>query len=67
MPCQCSTAVTSAIEADTIRSGCECATESTDACACGSDGMPTPSDAERSLERVVMELDKRLRRLEATR
>ena len=67
MPCQCSTAAIAASETDAMRGGCECGTESSEACGCGSDGTPTPSDAGRSLERVVMELDKRLRRLEATR
>ena len=65
MPCQCST--TAFAEADTMTQGCACATESADGCGCADDGAPTPSDHARSLERVVMDLDKRLRRLEAGR
>jgi len=35
-------------------------------CGCAG-GVATPSDQESSLERVVMELDKRVRKLEASR
>jgi hypothetical protein len=66
MPCQCATTTTVANEADITSGACECATESTGGCECGS-GTPTPSDRQSSLERVVMELDKRVRKLEANR
>ncbi len=66
MPCQCGTTANVATDADTIvDSGCGCATESTSTCGCGS-GAPIPSDRENSLERVVMELDKRVRKLETS-
>lgn len=61
MPCQCSTAQAT----DTTHEGCGCTTDPEGACDCGS--TPTPSDRERTLEQVVMELDKRVRRLEAAR
>lgn len=60
MPCQCTTP-TAANDADTTYSGCGCETESGAACGCG---RPDASDRERSLERVVMDLDQRLRKLE---
>jgi hypothetical protein len=66
MPCQCGTTAGAASGADAIYSGCECGTESAGACECGS-GTPTPSDHQSSLERVVMELDRRVRKLEASR
>ena len=62
MPCQCGTTATVASDADSTYSACECATESAGGCDCGS-GAPPDS----SLERVVMELDKRVRKLEADR
>ncbi len=66
MPCQCGSAEGTDINhADDAHAGCECAAESASGCACGS-GAPTV-DRETSLERVVMELDKRLRKLEAGR
>lgn len=49
---------------DADAGACDCADASTEGCACGS--SPTPSDHETSLERIVMELDKRVRRLEAS-
>ncbi len=64
MPCQCGSA-TVGRESETPPSGCECATDSTGGCQCGS-GSPTPPERE-SLERLVMELDKRVRKLEASR
>jgi hypothetical protein len=64
MPCQCGTTASGATSVDAEYSGCGCATES--GCDCGS-GTPPPSDHETSLERIVMELDKRVRRLEASR
>lgn len=65
MPCQCGATATVGSD-DTLSSSCECGTEGAGACECGG-GSPTPSDHEKSLERVVMELDKRVRKLEATR
>ena len=66
MPCQCGATATAHDEATTANGGCECGSEGAGACECGA-GAPTPSDHERSLERLVMEIDKRVRRLEATR
>jgi len=66
MPCQCGNATTAETTARAAYDGCECQTQAAGGCACGS-GTPTPSDHESSLERVVMDLDKRLRRLEASR
>ena len=66
MPCQCESPATVASHADTADRACECATESASGCECGS-GAPTHSDRESSLERVVMDLDKRVRKLEASR
>ncbi len=63
MPCQCATTAT---DPGAVLSTCDCDTESTGA-GCGCAGSPEPSDHETSLERVVMELDKRLRKLEASR
>ncbi len=65
MPCQCSNPTIAASDADTMQSACECATGAS-GCECGS-GVPAPSDQETSLERVVMELDQRVRKLEAGR
>lgn len=65
MPCQCSNP-TVASDADTAHGGCACSTESAGPCECGG-GAPPPSDRDSSLERVVMELDKRVRKLEAGR
>ena len=71
MPCQCGSTATAANPADATYGGCECGTDtgSSESCECGS--TPTPSDRatdrERSLERVVMELDRRVRKLEASR
>ncbi len=67
MPCQCAATATDVTDPSAVLSACECETESTSAgCGCGGGG-PEPSDYETSLERVVMELDKRVRKLEATR
>ncbi len=68
MPCQCGTTTTVAADGDTIDSECGCATGSTSesTCGCGG-GAPSASDQGTSLERVVMELDKRVRRLESSR
>jgi hypothetical protein len=62
MPCQCTTHAT----ADTSLGGCQCASESASGCECGTEAL-TRTDQESSLERIVMELDKRVRRLEASR
>lgn len=64
MPCQCGTTATADTEAG-LHSGCDCGTESGARCECGS--TPAASDHTASLERVVMELDKRVRKLEAGR
>ena len=66
MPCQCGTTGAVAGGADSAYGGCDCATESDAGCACGGADAPSPS-REASLERVVMELDKRVRALEARR
>lgn len=66
MPCQCGTTAVAERDAESNYSGCDCGTGSGTGCECGS-GAPTPSDRETSLERVVMELDKRVRALEAQR
>lgn len=65
MPCQCGTTVTAATDAETTYGGCECATETAAGCECGS--AATHPGRESSLERIVMDLDKRVRRLEAGR
>ena len=64
MPCQCATTSDASSVAEGIQSGCGCETESGASCGCG-DG-PSP-EAATSLERVVMELDKRVRKLESAR
>jgi len=64
MPCQCGTTNDASSVAEGIQSGCGCETESGATCGCG-DG-PAPAAAN-NLERVVMELDKRVRKLEASR
>ena len=64
MPCQCGTTANADAEPD--QSGCGCATEPAVGCGCAG-GVATPSDQESSLERVVMELDKRVRRLETSK
>ena len=61
MPCQCGTEALAERPQATV-SGCGCEADS--GCACGS-GAPAPSDRELKLERLVMDLDKRLRRLES--
>lgn len=60
MPCQCGSTTTA--DVDTTPSGCGCETESGTGCGCGSG--PAASERDTKLERVVMELDKRLRKLE---
>ena len=63
MPCQCgTTAVAGGTGSETAHSGCDCGNGSGSACDCGT---PTPSDVATNLERYVMELDKRVRKLEA--
>lgn len=64
MPCQCNATAALAPEG---AGACECgiAPDSAGACECGA-GTPTPSDRGTSLERVVMELDKRVRALETS-
>lgn len=64
MPCQCGTTSAASSVAESTQSGCGCETESGASCGCG-DG-PSP-EAASSLERLVMELDKRVRKLEAAR
>jgi len=64
MPCQCGTTAEASGVAEGIQSGCGCETESGATCGCG-DG-PSP-EAATNLERVVMELDKRVRKLEGAR
>ena len=66
MPCQCATTTSPANAAELVDDGCQCASHPDSACECGT-SAPTPSDRHRSLERLVMDLDKRLRRLEAVR
>ena len=61
MPCQCESPA--ATDADAAQSGCGCQTEAGSTCGCASG--PDPSDRASSLERVVMDLDQRLRKLEA--
>lgn len=63
MPCQCNAEALAHEGAQ----ACECGRgpDSEGACECGG-GTPTPSDRGTSLERVVMELDKRLRALESS-
>ncbi len=64
MPCQCG--VTAILTGEPYTE-CACATDPNADCGCGTGGgAPSPSDREIALERVVMELDKRLRRLETT-
>jgi hypothetical protein len=65
MPCQCGATAAAEGHADPTYGGCECGTEGAGVCECGG-GAPTPSDHERSIERVVMELDMRVRKLEAS-
>jgi type IV secretory pathway TrbL component len=66
MPCQCATTSAASSVAEGIQSGCGCETESGASCGCG-DGPSPEAEAASSLERVVMELDKRVRALEAAR
>lgn len=65
MPCQCATTTTGASDAEITYGGCDCGTETAGDCECGT--AATHPGRERSLERIVMELDKRVRRLEAGR
>lgn len=62
MPCQCNSAATAlGVES----ASCECASENpVGACECGTAGGGAPRGS--SLERVVMELDKRVRALETS-
>ena len=62
MPCSCGTA--GGLDAgESTAAGCGCDTDSGCDCASSAPGAKT----ERSLERVVMELDMRVRKLEAER
>ncbi len=63
MPCRCGV---NAIITGEEYSECACATDPQASCQCGS-GAPGTSDREIVLERVVMQLDKRLRKLEGAR
>lgn len=65
MPCQCKTTAAIAGDANTADDGCGCATDVVPSCECASSPVPA---AERTgnLERIVMELDKRVRKLEAS-
>lgn len=63
MPCQCGV---NAIITGEEYSECTCATDPQANCQCGN-GAPSTSDRELALERVVMQLDKRLRKLEGAR
>jgi hypothetical protein len=62
MPCQCGSTATFPDETTVTISGCGCETDG--GCSCGSGGSP-PTERELRLERLVMDLDKRLRRLES--
>ncbi len=65
MACQCSTtAATTEPEGFGASAGCGCDTAS--GCDCGTDAPQALSDRELKLERIVMDLDKRLRRVEST-
>ena len=67
MPCQCGTAaVAGGTETETAHSGCDCGSGSDAGCDCGN-GATATSDVATNLERYVMELDKRVRKLEAER
>jgi len=67
MPCQCGSTTAGASGVDS--GSCECASGSPSeaGCGCGSTASATPSDRDESLARVVMELDRRVRSLEALR
>ena len=64
MPCQCGQ--NAMLRGETEYSECGCATDPEASCECGS-GMPSARDRELALERVVMQLDKRVRALEGSR
>ena len=66
MPCQCANTATDVTDPRAAAGECGCETEPTGA-GCGCADGPQPSDRETSLERVVMELDRRVRALEASR
>lgn len=63
MPCTCGV---NAILTGESYTECACATDPNARCECGNGHAPTVTERELALERVVMELDKRLRRLENT-
>jgi hypothetical protein len=64
MPCSCGTA--GGLDAgESTAAGCGC--ESDSGCDCASGAPGAKADREVSLERVVMELDMRVRKLEAQR
>lgn len=67
MPCQCNSATAIAPQAASASCGCGSAAEPTAACECGTAAAsPRQIDVSSGLERVVMELDKRVRALEAS-
>lgn len=70
MPCQCATTEALTEDPEARSGGCACGSgadaNAEGGCNCGA-ADPDPAAEERSLERVVMELDKRVRALEATR
>jgi hypothetical protein len=67
MPCQCGSTTDRVNQADSAACDCASGSQSAAGCGCAGTTSPAPSDLDRSLERVVMELDKRVRSLEARR
>jgi hypothetical protein len=65
MPCQCASAEAHVRPTDSASCECASAGDSAAACGCGSTESPTASEVDSNLARVVMELDKRVRTLEA--
>lgn len=64
MPCQCNPAATAS---GVVSASCECASDDpVGACECGAAGGGGGAPRSSSLERVVMELDKRVRALETS-
>lgn len=69
MPCQCGTEAPTAERPNDVSAGCGCdggASGLDGGCGCGTD-TAVVSDREIKLERLVMDLDKRLRLLEGAR
>lgn len=62
MPCQCAT-----IDPQTgaQQAGCDCGSGSTTGCDCGTTASAGTETLEGNIERFVLELDKRVRKLEA--